>query len=96
MGLVLKKYIRQTIFLGPFGTFPQAAVNLKYLVVKPGYQSVKCRGGVIDTGQSLTLTSLMNQGGVIFGDGIEDDRIDFHWGMTATVAVADVSLHLVR
>ncbi|MBT8495809.1 MAG: NAD(+)/NADH kinase [Deltaproteobacteria bacterium] len=52
--------------------------------------------GVIDSGQTLELTSLMNQGGVIFGDGIEDDRIDFHWGMTARIAVAELRLRLVR
>ena len=52
--------------------------------------------GVIARQQQLRVTSQMNDGGVIFGDGIEDDRINFHWGMTASVEVADVCLQLVR
>jgi NAD kinase len=52
--------------------------------------------GVIVENQRLTVVSQMNEGGVIFGDGIEDDRIDFHWGMTAAIEVADLRLHLVR
>jgi hypothetical protein len=38
----------------------------------------------------------MGDGGAIFGDGIEDDRLDFGWGMRATVRVADERLHLAR
>lgn len=52
--------------------------------------------GVIPRHQRLSVVSQMNEGGVIFGDGIEDDRIDFHWGMTATIEVADLRLRLVR
>lgn len=52
--------------------------------------------GVIERGTALTVVSQMNSGGVIFGDGIEDDRIQFHWGMKATVAVAEGQLQLVR
>jgi NAD kinase len=51
--------------------------------------------GVLDGGASLRVTSEMNEGGVVFGDGIEDDRIDFHWGQELTVGVADVSLRLL-
>lgn len=52
--------------------------------------------GVITQHERLRVVSQMNAGGVIFGDGIEDDRIDFHWGMTASIEVADVRLQLVR
>ncbi len=52
--------------------------------------------GVIAAQQQLRVTSRMNANGVIFGDGIESDRIEFHWGMTATIEVADTSLQLVR
>lgn len=51
--------------------------------------------GVISKGKQLCVVSEMNDGGVIFGDGIEDDRINFHWGMQATIEVAGVRLHLV-
>jgi hypothetical protein len=30
------------------------------------------------------------------GDGIEDDRLDFAWGMRLTVSVAEEQLRLVR
>jgi hypothetical protein len=32
---------------------------------------------------------------VVFGDGIEADRLDFRWGVTARVAVATERLRLV-
>lgn len=53
-------------------------------------------GGRIAAGEDLEITSEMNAGGVIFGDGIESDRIDFHWGMQARLGVAPRALHLVR
>ncbi|ACY18835.1 inorganic polyphosphate/ATP-NAD kinase [Haliangium ochraceum] len=52
--------------------------------------------GVIAEQQRLRVVSQMNAGGVIFGDGIEDDRIEFHWGMTANIEVAKLRLQLVR
>ncbi len=54
------------------------------------------RDGTIGANERLTVVSRMNAGGVIFGDGIEDDRIDFHWGMKANIEVADTCLYLVR
>lgn len=44
----------------------------------------------------LTITSEMNSGGVLFGDGIEEDRIEFLWGSIATVAVSKKQLRLVK
>jgi hypothetical protein len=38
----------------------------------------------------------MDDGGVVFGDGIEDDRLDFAWGMRLRIAVAEQRLNLVR
>jgi len=52
--------------------------------------------GSIRKKESLEVVSEMNEDGVIFGDGIEDDRIDFRWGMRAQVRVAESRLHLVR
>lgn len=43
----------------------------------------------------LAITSRMNDGGVIFADGIEQDFIAFDWGRRVTLAPADKSLHLV-
>ena len=44
----------------------------------------------------LSITSHMNDGGVIFADGIEKDFIAFDWGRTATVKVSEQALRLVR
>jgi hypothetical protein len=38
----------------------------------------------------------MNDDGVMFGDGIEDDRVAFPFGRCATVRVADERLRLVH
>ena len=46
-------------------------------------------------GQVLTLQSRMNEGGVIFADGIEQDYLAFDWGRQVAVGVAESRLHLV-
>ena len=51
--------------------------------------------GLFGEEEGLELISEMNEAGVIFGDGIEDDRIDFAWGMRARVGVAREQLQLV-
>jgi hypothetical protein len=52
--------------------------------------------GSIREKETLEVVSEMNEDGVIFGDGIEDDRIEFRWGMRAEVRLAKSRLHLVR
>lgn len=51
--------------------------------------------GLIGPGQALQLISELHEGGVIFADGIEADRIEFHWGMCVTLTIAERQLHLV-
>jgi len=51
--------------------------------------------GVLGAEDCLRLTSEMNDGGVLFGDGIEDDRLEFRWGMGATLRTAPQSLSLL-
>lgn len=51
--------------------------------------------GIVESGQALVLTSEMNEDGVLFGDGIEEDRVDFAWGMRAELRVSDLRLLLV-
>ena len=51
--------------------------------------------GVLSSEAPLSLTSEMNDGGVAFGDGIEDDRIDFHFGQALTLRPAETSLYLL-
>jgi hypothetical protein len=47
------------------------------------------------TDSPLCVTSRMNDGGVIFADGIEQDFIGFDWGRRVQIAPAPRSLHLV-
>ena len=45
--------------------------------------------------RALSLTSHMNEGGVIFADGIEHDFLAFDWGRKLDVGVARQALNLV-
>ena len=51
--------------------------------------------GTIAENQSLVITSHMPQNGVIFSDGIEEDRLDFNSGAIAQIGLADRTLSLV-
>lgn len=51
--------------------------------------------GTIAPESSLWIGSEMNEGGVVFGDGIEEDRLDFHFGVELTVRAADEGLRLL-
>jgi len=53
-------------------------------------------GARLPEGERLTLTSEMSEGGVIFGDGIEEDRLELPWGTRAEIGPAAGRLHLVR
>lgn len=52
--------------------------------------------GAVTTEDTLAVVSEMNEGGTLFGDGIEDDAIDFRWGLRASIGVAKQRLRLVR
>jgi NAD kinase len=52
--------------------------------------------GNVTSEDTLAVVSEMNDGGTLFGDGIEDDAIDFRWGLCATLGVARERLRLVR
>jgi len=52
--------------------------------------------GRLGANDRLTITSEMNSGGVLFGDGIEEDRIEFLWGSTASITLSSKRLRLVK
>jgi NAD kinase len=51
--------------------------------------------GLLGAGEELRVTSALDEGGVVFGDGIEADRLEFRWGVTARLRVARERLRLV-
>ncbi len=51
--------------------------------------------GIIEHPTGLTLTSRINEGGIVFADGIEQDFLRFDWGQRVLVSVADKTLNLV-
>jgi len=51
--------------------------------------------GLITDQEQLRVRSEMNEGGVIFGDGIEADYLEFNWGVQAGIRVAQQTLELV-
>ncbi len=51
--------------------------------------------GLISHDRVLTVISQNNDGGVIFGDGIEDDFLVFEFGQQVQIRLAQVSLQMV-
>ncbi|MRS11906.1 MAG: hypothetical protein EG823_02390 [Actinobacteria bacterium] len=71
---------------------------LSFLVREPfasPTSEVRFTTGGLPAGSALGVTSEMDSGGVVFGDGIESDRIAFGYGMRAEVRVADERLRLL-
>jgi len=49
----------------------------------------------VPKGSALEVVSEMDDDGVIFGDGIETDRIEFSWGKRVLLRAADTRLRLL-
>ncbi len=52
--------------------------------------------GCFACGEALEVVSEMNDDGVIFGDGIEEDRLEFRWGLRTEIREAGAKLNLVQ
>lgn len=52
--------------------------------------------GPVDAEHQLIVVSQMNEGGVIFADGVEQDHLEFGWGRRVSVSIAEQTLNLVR
>lgn len=68
-------------------------------VVREPFASVSTQAGIvfgtIESGAKLRVTSNMPAGGVIFSDGMEEDRLEFHSGNEAVIGVAGKTGRLV-
>ena len=51
--------------------------------------------GRLGADESLQITSEMNTGGTVFGDGVEDDHLDLAWGQTIAIKRAATMMRLV-
>jgi len=82
----------------PSSGFPWESEHLRYSVREPFASRVSAAGmvfGRIEAGQSLEVTSQMPQSGVIFGDGVEDDFLEFNSGRIASIGLSDKRVNLV-
>jgi NAD kinase len=73
------------------------APELAFLV-REAWQSVATGSslvhGIIRPGERLQITSEMNEGGTVFGDGIEADRLDLPYGQTVELTQAEQRMRL--
>jgi NAD kinase len=51
--------------------------------------------GTLGAGESVVISSEMNELGTVFGDGIETDRLELGWGMRLTIGIAPNRLNLI-
>lgn len=78
----------------PAPTDPKAVFFVREAWPSP-FTGTSLTEGLIPTGQSLKVTSEMNEGGVLFGDGLEADHLRFPWGAEAILSVAPRALKLI-
>ena len=68
-------------------------------LVREAFPSVstgtRITAGCLTETDTLEVVSEMNEGGVVFGDGIESDHLDFGFGMRLSVHASSVRLCLV-
>jgi NAD kinase len=73
------------------------APELAFLV-REAWQSVATGSslvnGIIHAGERLQIMSEMNEGGTVFGDGIEADRLELPYGQTVELAQAEQTMRL--
>jgi NAD kinase len=66
--------------------------------VREAWSSVTTGASLVDgrvgPGERLAITSEMNEGGTIFGDGMEADRLELPYGQTVELARADEVMRL--
>jgi NAD kinase len=82
------------------GTAPRPTEPGLAFFVREPWPSVASGASIVwgrtDAATPVWVTSRMNDGGVIFADGIEQDRLPFGWGRRVQVAPSPKALMLVR
>ncbi len=80
-------------------TLPDAASRNLVFFVREAFPSIATQTtineGTLPANAALLISSEMNEGGVVFGDGIEEDRIDFHFGLSLTLRTAPGALRML-
>ena len=80
------------------GELPAPGAPSLFFFVREAFPSV-ATGTTLTAGRlgaaPLCLISEMDEGGAIFGDGVEDDRLEWGYGVCATIAAAPEALRLV-
>lgn len=74
------------------------APSLLFFVREPWPSAVTgtaLRHGKCDRKRGLQVTSRMQEGGVVFADGIETDYLPFDWGRKVTIGIGASTLNLV-
>ena len=78
---------------------PQPGEEALAFFVREAFPSVSTRTdtveGRIESQGVLEIVSEMSRDGVVFGDGIESDTMDFSWGRVARISCARERLNLV-
>jgi len=81
------------------GALPSPTERVAAFMVREAWASdftgTSLVAGTLTRRRRLVVTSKMQEGGVIFGDGIESDRLAFRWGQRATFRVSEATLNLV-
>lgn len=78
----------------PVPTDPRLAYFVREAWPSP-HTGTSLVSGNLETSDTLRIRSEMNEGGVLFGDGMESDRLLFGWGQRAEIRVSPTRLHLV-
>ena len=79
-------------------TLDPATAAVAFLVRKPWpsrHSGAKLRSGLVQDGDSVQLSSSINDGGLVFADGIERGFLHFDWGTELRLGVAPERLNLV-
>ncbi len=79
--------------------FPRDADYLKFVVREPFPSRITGTGviyGDVTTKRHLKIASNMAESGVIFGDGIESDYLEFNAGRSVVIKPADQKVYLIH